>query len=61
MKPETYALARHMLDKLGNPSKELTEWEENFITSITEFIDARGYLTPKQMETLERIYAEKTE
>lgn len=41
-------------------SDRLTKWEENFIASIREQLDQGRVLTELQIETLERIYAERT-
>jgi uncharacterized membrane-anchored protein len=49
----------HLLEKLDTPRKELTKWEENFIQSITEQFMAKGYLSERQLEILEKIVLEK--
>jgi len=49
-----------MLQALESPHKDLTEWEENFLESISDQFDKRGTLSDKQFEILDRIYAEKT-
>ena len=41
-------------------SRKLTKWEADFIDSIAEQFDARGSISDRQEEILERIYAEKT-
>lgn len=38
----------------------LTEWEENFVESVSRQFDKKGTLSDKQIEILERIYAERT-
>lgn len=38
----------------------LTKWEEDFVESVSEQLTARGSLSPRQADILERIYAEKT-
>ncbi len=45
---------------LHNSTKELSEWEDNFVSSIEERLGRGTTLTAKQEEILERIYAEKT-
>ncbi len=40
-------------------STKLTKWEKDFIESLDAQLDDEGYLTDKQIDTLERIYAEK--
>lgn len=39
-----------------NSTKELTEWEHNFIESIYDQFERKGNLSDKQCEILERIY-----
>jgi len=41
-------------------TKPLSPWEQNFMESITDQFDRSRYLSEAQIETLERIYAEKT-
>jgi hypothetical protein len=50
-----------MLKELERPAKRLSSWELNFLESISDQFDRRGDLTDKQFDTLDRIYAEKTE
>lgn len=56
----TAELITHMLKCLEDPYKRLSQWEENFIMSVTDQWESRHSLSAKQVETLERIYAEKT-
>ena len=51
---------RGWLDALETPSRELTEWEQHFLASVRVQLELRGSLSPRQVEHLERIYAEKT-
>jgi hypothetical protein len=37
----------------------LTTWEFDFVSSIRDWWDERGWLTEKQQETLESIYGRK--
>ncbi len=60
MTKDQHTLAAHMLSALESPSRELTKWEEQFIESLTEQFEERGHLSERQMEILERVYAEKT-
>ena len=53
-------LVAHMLDSLKTPSRELTPWEEDFVASVDEQFTERGSLSDRQVEILDRIYAEKT-
>lgn len=57
---QKYNLCEHMLESLEAPYKELTKWEEDFINSVREQFQARRSLSDRQIEILERIYAEKT-
>lgn len=59
--PKTPEIIQHFLDELQRPARELTEWEENFIESITDQFNRKRDLSDKQFKILERIYAEKTE
>lgn len=52
---------REWLDALETPSKPLTDWETQFIESVSDQLTNRGMLSGKQVEILERIYAEKTD
>lgn len=45
--------------KLLTPDEELTEWEDDFITSIKAQWDRNGKLSPRQREILEKIYTQK--
>lgn len=58
-KDEAYQLHYHWIE-VCQASDRLTEWESDFIDSIFDQLQRKGELTPKQAQTLERIYA-KTE
>jgi hypothetical protein len=60
MPPDKKAVIQQMFHALESPNKDLTEWEENFLESISKQFDQRGTLSDKQFEILDRIYAEKT-
>lgn len=49
-----------MLDELKWPYKPLTTWEQRFVDSCEEQWEQKAWFSEKQMEILERIYAEKT-
>jgi hypothetical protein len=49
-----------MLTALETPHKPLTNWEEGFVASLTEQFHARGTLSDRQLEVLDRIYTDKT-
>lgn len=38
----------------------LTKWEADFVDSVATQLDARGALTERQVEILDKIYAERT-
>jgi len=40
--------------------KGITAWEDNFLTSLETQLERGKSLSEKQVEVLERIYAEKT-
>ena len=46
----------HMLEHGADYTEKLTEWEGEFLDSVTEQFDSRGDLSEKQVEILERIY-----
>lgn len=50
-----------MLQALQTPSKTLTKWEESFVESLQEQFDAKGSLSDRQLEILDRIYTERTD
>lgn len=59
--PRTPEMIQHMLVELDrNLVRELTEWEDSFVTSIRNQVGNNKELSDKQFSILERIYAEKT-
>ena len=44
---------------VNDEGRKLTDWEVQFMESITEQFDNSGSLSEKQEEILERIYTEK--
>jgi hypothetical protein len=48
------------IDAVNNEGHDLTNWEVGFMESITEQFERDRFLTDRQEEILERIYAEKT-
>lgn len=58
--PQTKENIQHFLDELQRPVKILTEWELDFLSSITTQFERTGSLSEKQFVVLERIYADKT-
>jgi hypothetical protein len=55
--PEDQLTALEALEHYG---VNLTVWEEQFIEDIRHQMDAGRTLTPRQVETLEAIYAKRT-
>lgn len=53
------ATLRLWITKIQDEGRGLTTWEEEFVESVAEQLERRD-LSDKQVETLERIYAEKT-
>lgn len=51
---------RTMCEDCEKRESRLTEWEQNFVQSITEQLDAMRSLTAKQIETLEMIWEKAT-
>lgn len=45
-----------IITDVDNAMKELSEWEQNFISSIQDQFTKKGELSNKQCEILERIY-----
>lgn len=58
--PRTSAMITRMLKALETPSRNLTEWEEDFLASVQTRFDRQRTLTDPQFEKLEQIYAGKT-
>ena len=51
---------RDWIDRCLNEGRNLSNWEENeFLPNVDDQIDRSGYLSPRQIEILERIYTEK--
>lgn len=49
-----------MIDSCLQVSRDLTEWEDNFISDLFEQFETLGDITEKQLQILEDIYAKKT-
>ena len=54
------AVIQDWIDYVNNNGVNLSKWELDFMESITEFFQERSWISDKQEEILERIYAEKT-
>ena len=57
---DTQTLHLQMIDDCEKRQDRLTEWEQGFIDSVSKWI-ATYPLTPKQAETLERVWEKATE
>ena len=51
------AQAKRMLSDLDTPADAPTEWEQNFLDSISHSLEKWGHLTDKQMAVLRKIHA----
>jgi uncharacterized membrane-anchored protein len=59
-KANAYRLHHEWIDQCLECDR-LTEWEEEFVTSVKEQLEKKGSLSEKQVEILERIYADRTD
>lgn len=50
----------HWITIIQEEGRDLSDWEEGFVESISEQLERTGSLSNRQEEILERIYAEKT-
>jgi len=50
----------YWIETVNTEGKNLSKWEEDFMKSITEQFEEKKWLSDKQEDILERIYAEKT-
>lgn len=53
-------LIKSWIDEVNEHGKGLTDWEENFMESLTEQFNLYGTMSPKQQDILERIRSSKT-
>jgi len=52
---------REWIETILNEAEDrLSDWERNFIESISNQMDERGWISDKQVVVLERIYSSKT-
>ncbi len=52
--------AHTMIEDCEKRESRLTDWERDFISSVSEHLGRGRALTPKQAETLERIWDKAT-
>lgn len=50
---------RDWIDCCLHEAPNLSQWEKEFCTSLSDQLDRRGSLSSRQQEILERIYVEK--
>jgi hypothetical protein len=50
----------HWITTVNEEGRNLSKWELDFMESITDQFKTRNWISDKQEEILERIYAEKT-
>lgn len=54
------ATIQDWFEQLEEHADALTKWEYEFVASLQEQFERRGSLSDRQVEVLEKIYAEKT-
>lgn len=54
-----YDEVKRQVDEIQDMAEGLTEWEDNFIKSIIGQYKMRGFLSPKQIAQVEKIYRER--
>lgn len=50
----------YFIEKINSEARGLSKWQSDFMDSITEQWNERHSLSERQVEVLERIYADKT-
>lgn len=60
MTPDNKIKAAHFIKTLIEEGQGLTNWEEDFVASVEEQMEKISSLSDKQLEVLERVYANKT-
>ena len=58
--PDMKVVAEWIDRALTQSHKPLTEWEQHFMESVSDQLYHYGTLSERQIEIIERIYAEKT-
>jgi hypothetical protein len=58
-KDEAYKIHHEWIDKCLM-SDNLTEWEVGFVESVKQQLERKGSISARQIEVLEKIYADKT-
>jgi len=60
MTQDEIKLVTHMITTVNDEGNNLTEWELGFMESITAQFETKNWISDRQREILERIYAQKT-
>jgi hypothetical protein len=55
-----YELIKEMVDAIDDRGLGLSDWEKQFIASVKGHFKMKGYLSPKQIAHIEKIYEERT-
>ncbi len=48
------------IEKILTEGRNVTKWESSFVESVADQLDRSSHLSPDQIDTLERIYTERT-
>jgi hypothetical protein len=54
------AIIESWIELVNAEGRNLSKWEQDFMDSLTEQFEARGSISDRQEEILERIYSERT-
>lgn len=57
---QSTTVLRDWIERVNDEGKNLSQWELEFMESITDQFDRTRSLSPSQEEHLERIYATRT-
>lgn len=57
--PDEQEMVKGWLEDLASPRRPLTSWEETFVESLTEQVDAGQELTERQVEILQQLHERK--
>lgn len=51
--------AEDWLNSIIDSGKDLTDWELEFVDSVTKQLEEKSWLSEKQIDRIEKIYTEK--
>lgn len=54
-----FEVVRDWIDRINDEGVNLSDWEKQFMESVTDQFGRRGTISDKQEEIVERIYTEK--